>query len=448
MTLRFYTFVFFLLFLIALFGIVLSGCSDSGVIPEDTEPIDTTSVPMQISDFTSAEDCKSCHPQYYDEWSGSSHAYAIKDPVFQALRNVGQSLYIGSLDGACTKCHSAAGMRTGDIKWGPYQVDQLHPVSQEGVTCDICHSISNVHTISNAGFDLAPSDTKFGSTQDPDSNSFHKSEYSPLFESSDLCGSCHDLKTEDDVPLEAAYLEWETAGFGMTAKTCQDCHMPEYIGEMIPGGQQRTLHKHTFVGGAIPLIDFPNKAEHMLLVEEMLQSALSMSLSAPTTVTTGTVDSLTVSLTNDKTGHKVPTGTPFNRQMWLSVLIKDEIGNIIFESGQFDANGDLKNDYSEFPERDSALYNAQSTLIRRNGTHADGTWDAATIDNRSIAPNQTKNVPYLFEIPDGLSGTLEAEVKLRYRSFGPYFLRDLGLDSLLPIPIVDMNVDTITITIE
>ena len=38
--------------------------------------------PFLINNFQTAEDCSTCHPQHYLEWSSSMHAYAFKDPLF------------------------------------------------------------------------------------------------------------------------------------------------------------------------------------------------------------------------------------------------------------------------------------------------------------------------------------------------------------------------------
>ncbi len=137
------------------------------------------------------------------------HAYAVKDPSWLAIREVGQSQYINALDGACSPCHSPIGLRSGDIKWGPFDITDLDPVSQEGVGCDACHTITGITRLSNGGFMLAPSDVKHGTIKDPIPNSFHESKYNDLYASSEYCGSCHDFVTNDGSPLEIVFQEWQ-----------------------------------------------------------------------------------------------------------------------------------------------------------------------------------------------------------------------------------------------
>ena len=116
-------------------------------------------------------------------------------------------------------------------------------------------------------------------------------------------------------------------------------------------------------------------------------------------------------------------------------------------TGQLDANNDLMDDNSEFPARDADLFNAQATMLRADGTPTGATWDAADLINPSIKPGETRTVDYSTAIPGGLGGNLNVDVALRFRSFAPYLFRQLELDSLLPIPIIDMATTSATVTI-
>ncbi len=61
------------------------------------------------------------------------------------------------------------------------------------------------------------------------------------------------------------------------------------------------------------------------------------------TVEAGSV-TVAVTVTN-RTGHKLPTGYPEGRRMWLHVIARDGVGNTIYESGAYDpATGILATD--------------------------------------------------------------------------------------------------------
>jgi len=292
---------------------------------------------------------------------------------------------------------------------------------------------------------MNPSNTKHGTIRDPQSNTAHESQYNDLYSTSEYCGACHDFVTDKGLELERTYREWRAEGFAATGQTCSDCHMPTYNGQAAVDGPNRTLHRHTFIGADLALVPFPDQANQLNLVTEMLQSALTMTVNAPDTATAGQTYGFTVEILNDKTGHNVPSGVPFNRQMWLSVEVYDA-NTLIYESGMLDTNGDLMDDFSEFSERDSALYNAQSFMLRADSSITGLTWEAEYFVDNSIRPGQAKQISYAFDIPVTAVQPLKAIVKLRFRSFPPYVFRAIDLDNL-NIPIIDMAVDSVSITL-
>lgn len=418
------------------------GCSsDDNVIDGGQGP---DSPALVVNDFDSAQSCQSCHPNHFEQWSGSMHAYAMKDPTLAALREIGQSAYINALDGACIQCHSLVARETGAVPWGPFDYDQLPAQIREGVGCDVCHVITGLHSLSNADVLLTPGDTKFGSIQDPVANPAHLSEYNRLYTESEYCGACHDLVTNSGLQLEAVYREWRAGGFAETGKTCSDCHMPAYQGTAAVGGPVRTVHDHRFVGVDLALVDFPNRTDQLRRVTDLLRSALSVEADVPGSTSPGDTLDIQIRLTNDGTGHHVPSGVPFVRQMWLALVLTSGT-DTLFATGQLDANDDLMDDHSSFPERDSALFNTQATMYRADGVPTGFVWEADSLVNPAIVAGETRVVDYRMPIPASASGPLRLEMKLHFRSFPPNVIRGLGEDVLLPIPIIDMWEDVRTV---
>ncbi len=432
--------------LLILFSWLLACNSDESSTGVANTP-DTTSQ-FSANDFQVATDCQSCHPVHYQEWSGSMHAYAAKDPVMAALNLKGQLAYVNSLDQDCVGCHTPIGSRAGETPWGEFNYDSLSAVAKEGIGCDLCHSISSVSAIQNSSILLSPGDVKYGSMKDFMSNDFHKSEYHPLYENSAYCGSCHDIVTRTDLALETTFSEWQAGGLSQTGKTCQQCHMPTYTGPAALGGPDRTVHSHAFIGVDVALIDHPQQAEQAVLVAELLRSALTVTLNTPSSVIAGDSATVTVDMLNDKTGHDVPSGATFLRQMWIHITVHDGTGNLIYESGQLDVNNDLMNENSSFPERDNDLYLVQSKLYRADGIQTLLTWEAHSMITNGIKAGETKRATYKFAVPTGTLGPLTVDAVLSYRMFPPHVIRDLALDSLLPIPVFEMANKTQTITIQ
>ena len=98
-------------FALALMFAGCNGDSPSGVV---INPVDTSGPQLlDITKYSSAEECRGCHPDQVTDWEGSMHAYSAKDPVMAAINLAGQLDYINAVDQGCVKCHSMLGSRAG-----------------------------------------------------------------------------------------------------------------------------------------------------------------------------------------------------------------------------------------------------------------------------------------------------------------------------------------------
>ncbi|WP_242117160.1 T9SS type A sorting domain-containing protein [Aestuariivivens sediminicola] len=216
-----------------------------------------------------------------------------------------------------------------------------------------------------------------------DAEAKHKTKYSPFHSESDLCATCHDVsnpafsKAPDGTyqpnslgeaapsfesynlfPIERTYSEWKmsaynspegvfSAAFGGTksyVSSCQDCHMRDVSGygankRGIPHRNDLPLHDmtggNTFMPGIIAEL-FPGDVDHAALLvgveraRYMLQNAATMQVE---------VDEVNhkahVTITNE-TGHKLPSGYPEGRRIWLNVSTYDINGDLLTESGHYD----------------------------------------------------------------------------------------------------------------
>jgi hypothetical protein len=229
-----------------------------------------------------------------------------------------------------------------------------------------------------------------------DAQASHQFLESPFHRSSDICGTCHDVSNPAFVqgsspaeyvpsdfntahpdgdlrnmfPVERTFSEWSMSEYASTGvyapqfagnkpggivSTCQDCHMKDVSGAGAnePGSPTRTdLPLHDMTGGnhfAIDLVNewFPGESTTAQL-EDGKQRALHMlSLAATMELTSGSQGghpTLTVSVTNE-TGHKLPSGYPEGRRIWLNVRGYDVNGTVVYESGAYDmATGVLTHD--------------------------------------------------------------------------------------------------------
>ncbi|WP_320167936.1 T9SS type A sorting domain-containing protein [Mangrovibacterium marinum] len=209
----------------------------------------------------------------------------------------------------------------------------------------------------------------------------HQMLYSPFHSQSDLCGSCHDVsspafdaagnpalgglavKTASDfgtynmLPVERTFSEWKMSAFNTAegvpsdvfggnktdVSTCQDCHLPDVSGygankRGIPFRNDLPLHDmtggNTFIPDLVAQL-YPDEINPAALDAGkqralfMLQNAASMELAV-----TGTT--ATVKVTNN-TGHKLPSGYPEGRRMWINLQAYDATGALLYESGAYDS---------------------------------------------------------------------------------------------------------------
>ncbi|MEM7396001.1 MAG: hypothetical protein AAF492_27015, partial [Verrucomicrobiota bacterium] len=78
-----------------------------------------------------------------------------------------------------------------------------------------------------------------------------------------------------------------------------------------------------------------------------------------------------VKLYNGTTGHPVPTGFDAERLVWLHVIVKDSEGEVVFQSGDLDPNGDVRDLHSSYVHDhklplDKQLVSLQSRFLTRN----------------------------------------------------------------------------------
>lgn len=435
-------------------GLGLAGCPDPGPpsdtdVPMDLEAHDPLSRPaaptLDPADFETSTQCAACHPDHAAQWSTSQHAHAITDTVFQALSGVRVADHDGRQTQFCTQCHSAIGARGGEFGPG-FSFADLSPVVQEGVTCVACHRISELVRENNAGHVLDPNGPMRGPLADPSPNDVHTSEVSALFGQSELCGSCHDVIETSDLPLERAYAEWTESPAAADGRSCQDCHMPTRAGKAAVQGPDRpVVHDHRFIGVDVPLqdgvVDEATLAELRAASTALLQSSATVSLDVRPGAAPGGELDLDVTVVNQVDGHALPTGSTFNRQLWIELVVTDAHGDRVYASGDLDAQGDLRNRWSALdPYGDADLVTIGSGFVDAAGEPTLFPWLAADHSSTAIPAGLERTYRYFVPVPAQAAAPLHATARLRFRPLGPFLLRALSLDELVPrLEIVDID---------
>jgi hypothetical protein len=128
------------------------------------------------------------------------------------------------------------------------------------------------------------------------------------------------------------------------------------------GDARDALATHVFIGGNAHMVRLLNRyrtelgvaalpaeleATARATVRQLERDTASIAVSAP--VLAGGLLSFDVDVRN-LTGHKFPTGYP-SRRAWLHVMVRDERGGIVFESGAIDEAGAIAGNDSDVDPR-------------------------------------------------------------------------------------------------
>ena len=237
--------------------------------------------------------------------------------------------------GNCAACHAP-----GAAMEDPYGTDpnRVQGTDKYGIHCDFCHKVADVRFDPSTGMPAAnmpgvlsmdirrpfPDDMEryqlFFGTFDDD-NVPEEDTRLPLIEQSQFCAPCHFGVFWNTVVYDS-FGEWLRSPYSdpATGKTCQQCHTPaptivdgRPLTNVAPagkGGVERdpmTIHAHTFPGAGSG---------------ELLRKAVTVKCNVQRLNDSVEVE---VRITNDKTGHHVPSDSPL-RHLILIVLAHDDAG--------------------------------------------------------------------------------------------------------------------------
>ena len=331
-------------------------------------------------------------------WRGSMMAHSMRDPLFEASMTIANqdAQFSGDL---CIRCHSPVGWLEGrssptdgsaltnDDREG-VQCHFCHrlidPLSTIPGDLAYMNTISNVPPQHGNGMYVVDSDDIRRGPFDVD-QAPHETLNSDFYTSSELCASCHDVSnpvftkamdgtyqpntlgtaapsfdTYEMFPVERTYSEWKMSAYNSpegipsttfggnktNVSTCLDCHMADVTGKgcnksYAPTRTDLPLHDLTGGNTFVPLLIkdmYPSEVDAnaidagIIRAQYMLQNAATMNLNV--TVGQNSYD-MDVEIINE-TGHKLPSGYPEGRRMWINVQAYDAADNLIYESGAYD----------------------------------------------------------------------------------------------------------------
>ena len=409
-------------------------------VPQDDDPYYT---------FSSPERCSTCHPAQYEEWVGSpmqkagmnTWVYDIYDGTGTGTEELAGFIYTrdsvfaeNNPASECASCHQPE-------PWArePFQAmgnrEEPTPGMLHGVSCDMCHSIADIN-LSNPNFPGIFPDVvtltrpenngwvvMYGALGDVtyEQSGWMRAAYQPQLKS-EVCAACHQDANDpnedhsfevDPLPplrpaiiSEPTYVEWLDTPYADPEDElhaeCVDCHMAATnagaaCDRVTLGRPDGDVRSHRILG----------------TTAEFLENALSVSMDAEIV---GDSLEVEVAITNDQTGHHVPTGVTIRNMILLVEAWQQSDGTALAHTGStviHDLGGvgdPAEGYYAGLPGR---LYGKIN--IAENGTTPTFFTDAvAIVDDNRIPALATDMTNYTFEIPSG-SGDLEVRARVIYR---------------------------------
>ncbi len=311
--------------------LVAAGCTTEDPSPQEPQGV------LDVEALMDPRTCEGCHPVQYAEWASSMHAYASEDPLFVAMNSRGvEDAKIGEF---CVNCHAPMAVRTGATTDGSNLAEL--PRHLQGVTCYYCHNVQDVTGDHNNPLVLADDTVMRGAFDDPLPTPAHGSAYSEFvdrdrFESSRLCGACHDIVNGNGVHLERTFGEWKDSVYSTAVggTTCGQCHMDQSLKEAkvanVADAPTRRVHSHLLPGVDLALTPFPDKALQREAVQKQLDNTLQTALCVRGV---GAAAQLELIIDNVGAGHSFPSGATQDRRAWVEVVAYDDDDAVIYESG-------------------------------------------------------------------------------------------------------------------
>ncbi|MBO1319669.1 multiheme c-type cytochrome [Acanthopleuribacter pedis] len=439
--------------------------ADTGALENlifELEAVDTTVIPDHP--FNAPASCSGCHPNQFSEWLRSPMAQTgLNTWVFDLLSGDategGTGGFVYQRDSVhrlthpnsdCSACHSPVHWLSDIENAGMGDFHNPNQAMREGVQCEVCHraleideSKLNWPGVFPASFRLlrGPQIIQFGLLGDADyaDNSIMRPGYNPLMQDT-LCASCHEDNNDHDgdgdfedagsVPHETTYSEYlryrETAD-PESVQTCVGCHMP-------------ATNSAGFCSFSNVIRDPGTIRSHELrgTSPDYLENALTMTVETTAASVQNPQLSVAVNLTNDRTGHAVPTGIAI-RNMLLLVEVRDSNGLLLNQTagtvvdsvgGVGDSVGEVGDSVGGIGDSVGGSADAENgyyaglpgqafykNLARGDGERVFYTEaDRVLADNR-IQPGETYRGVFAFEAgpSSDADGPLSVDVRLIYR---------------------------------
>jgi tetratricopeptide (TPR) repeat protein len=451
--------------------------------------------------------CQKCHEDSHRQWAVSAHRFSSfnNPPYLFSVKETRRVAYErdGKVNASrwCAGCHDPVVFFTGkfdDPKFDDPAFDiESDAAGQAGLTCSVCHSITNVNSVrGNADYTIEePVHYPFAYSENPALQwvneqlvkakpEFHKKTFlKPLHKTAEFCSTCHKVHLPPELNAYKwlrgqnhydAYLLSGVSGHGITSfyypekatHDCSTCHMPllpseQFAARDFDGSGTRKTHDHQFPSAntGIPAIlgmeDWVNE-RHRQFNEGVMRvdlfgvkegGVIDGALVAPLrpevpALVPGRSYLLEAVVRTVKMGHLFTQGTVDSNEVWVDVVVTSG-DRVIGRSGGMGDDGSV-DPWSHFVNV-YMLDREGRRIDRRNAQDI-----FVPLYNHQIPPGAADSIHYRLDLPPRLAAPVTVEVRLQYRKFDTVYMKQVmqGLygkdDYVNDLPILTLATDRVT----
>jgi tetratricopeptide (TPR) repeat protein len=430
--------------------------------------------------------CMKCHQDIYDDWSHSVHRFSsFNNPLYLAAVEETRRVSLkndGNVKGArfCAGCHDPVPFFSGQFDDPEYDIYN-HPTAKAGITCTVCHAITNINSARGNGDYTIEEPVHYPFATSKNSllqwvneqlvkakPQFHKETFlKPFHKTPEFCSVCHKVHLPKELTKYRDYQPGQNhhdtywvsgvSGHGLQSfyyppsaqVNCNECHMPAKESTDF-GAKPRAdkeaglwIHNHLYpsanTGLAYLLDDQETVQKHIDFTKDSVRvdifgikkgGRIEDELIAPLrpnvpTLEPGQVYLLESVIRTLKIGHPLTQGTVDSNELWMDVTV--------LEGAQYNEKGERidgriigrAGGMDEKKEVDPWSHFLNVFMLDRFGNRIDrrNAQDIFTpLYNHQIPPGAAQILHGLLYVPTDVAKPITVEVKLQYRKFDQRFM--------------------------
>ncbi len=418
------------------------------------------------------EYCKKCHADVHAGWEFSAHRFSsFNNPAYLAsvreTRKVSEERD-GNVQASrwCAGCHDPVPFFSGAFD-NPKFDDVNDPTSQAGITCTVCHSITNVNTTrGNGDYTIEQAQHyPFAFSENPllqwinnrliiAKPEFHRETFlKPFHRTAEFCSTCHKVHLPYELNHYRVFVRGQNhydpyllsgvSGHGARSfyyppeakENCAVCHMPwqeseDFAARPYEGGL--AIHDHLFPAANTALGWLNNNEDVIAAHTKFLEGCVRVDLfalkegvdvegeiHAPLRPELPTLqpgqgylwESVIRTLT---LGHLLTQGTADSNEVWVDVTVTSG-DRVIGRSGGMDE----RNAVDPWAHRINVfMLDEEGQRINRRNPQA----IRVPLYNHQIPPGAGQVVHFELQVPEDLTDHVTIDIKVQYRKFDTEYM--------------------------